>query len=326
MDYYSILGVSKKSNDVEIKKAYKKLAIKYHPDKNQSDPNTEEKFKKISKAYQTLSDKSKRKMYDLTGTDCENSLNFDPFNIFNNFFSKMNYNFPPSNFFSNNNSDDIKVEIFTSNSSNKSKYEEIKSDDIYYNLNVSLEDIYLKKIKKLVLKHKRLVDNKYIEIPIVYKIPSHMKEIIFFEEAHDKRDCNKKGDVIINIFDKEHDIFKRINNFDLLMSHSINLYDIYKGFTFTFLHLNGTNIDVKSRPESLMEQGHFYQKLEGLGLPNEEERGDLFIRYIINFPHITKIEEICDGHDYDNNNYQEMDFNKIEIKNCPYEDVYKIVD
>ena len=85
-------------------------------------------------------------------------------------------------------------------------------------------------------------------------------------------------------------------------------------------------IEVKSRPESLIEQGHFYQKLEGMGLPNEDIRGDLFIRYIVNFPRIEKIEKLCDGHDYENNDYYENDFtnidNHFELKNCPYENVY----
>ena len=54
-DYYKILGVDKKATDDELKKAYRKLALKYHPDKNQ-DPGAEEKFKEIAEAYEVLSD------------------------------------------------------------------------------------------------------------------------------------------------------------------------------------------------------------------------------------------------------------------------------
>ena len=64
MDYYSELGVSREASDAEIKKAYRKLAVEYHPDKNQGNKEAEEKFKKISEAYQTLSDEKKRKQYD----------------------------------------------------------------------------------------------------------------------------------------------------------------------------------------------------------------------------------------------------------------------
>jgi molecular chaperone DnaJ len=63
-DYYNILGVNKDSSDDEIKKSYRKLAMKYHPDKNPGDSAAESKFKEISEAYETLSDPQKRREYD----------------------------------------------------------------------------------------------------------------------------------------------------------------------------------------------------------------------------------------------------------------------
>lgn len=66
-DYYSTLGVSKGSSEAEIKKAYRKLAMKWHPDKNPGDKAAEEQFKKISEAYAVLSDSEKRKQYDTFG-------------------------------------------------------------------------------------------------------------------------------------------------------------------------------------------------------------------------------------------------------------------
>ena len=63
-DYYSVLGVSKDSSQPEIKKAYRKLALKYHPDKNQGNVDAEKKFKEISEAYHTLSDKESKYQYD----------------------------------------------------------------------------------------------------------------------------------------------------------------------------------------------------------------------------------------------------------------------
>ena len=69
-DYYEILGVSKDASDADIKKAFRKLAIKYHPDKNRDDPKAaEEKFKEINEAYSVLSDKNKRAQYDQFGPD-----------------------------------------------------------------------------------------------------------------------------------------------------------------------------------------------------------------------------------------------------------------
>lgn len=67
-DYYGILGVSREASEQEIKSAFRKLALKYHPDRNQGDRVAEDKFKEINEAYSVLSDPEKRKMYDLYGT------------------------------------------------------------------------------------------------------------------------------------------------------------------------------------------------------------------------------------------------------------------
>lgn len=67
-DYYKVLGVEKTAPEAEIKKAYKKLAFKYHPDKNPGDAKAEERFKEISEAYAVLSDKTKRTQYDQFGS------------------------------------------------------------------------------------------------------------------------------------------------------------------------------------------------------------------------------------------------------------------
>ena len=66
-DYYELLGVNRSASEEEIKKAYRKLALKYHPDRNPGDKQAEEKFKKVSEAYQVLSDAQKRSQYDQFG-------------------------------------------------------------------------------------------------------------------------------------------------------------------------------------------------------------------------------------------------------------------
>ena len=66
-DYYQILGLTKSASEQEIKKAYRKLALQYHPDKNKGDKSMEEKFKEVTKAYEVLSDPQKKQTYDQFG-------------------------------------------------------------------------------------------------------------------------------------------------------------------------------------------------------------------------------------------------------------------
>jgi len=96
-DYYEVLGVGKNATDEEIKKAYRKLAMKYHPDKNKGDKNAEEKFKEISNAYEVLSDPKKRKVYDMRGMAGVEDMGFrgytnvdDIFRNFGDIFSELN--------------------------------------------------------------------------------------------------------------------------------------------------------------------------------------------------------------------------------------------
>lgn len=92
-DYYKILGVDKNATDAQIKKEYRKLAKKYHPDVNQNDEVAANKFKEINEAYEVLSDKNKRKQYDMFGSNYNFNQgdNFDPRNFgFNSSYSTGN--------------------------------------------------------------------------------------------------------------------------------------------------------------------------------------------------------------------------------------------
>ena len=89
-DYYEILGVDRKASSEDIKKAYRKLAIKYHPDKNPGDEASEEKFKEASNAYSVLSDPEKRKMYDIRGHAGVHGMGFEGFTNMDDIFANFN--------------------------------------------------------------------------------------------------------------------------------------------------------------------------------------------------------------------------------------------
>lgn len=73
-NYYETLGIDKSTSDAEIKKAYRKQAMQWHPDKHQGDKSAESKFKEINEAYQTLSDSKKKQQYDTFGSSDFNGM------------------------------------------------------------------------------------------------------------------------------------------------------------------------------------------------------------------------------------------------------------
>tara|TARA_Y100001963_G_C6793133_1_gene456796 strand:+ start:162 stop:1205 length:1044 start_codon:yes stop_codon:yes gene_type:complete len=130
-EYYQTLGIKKDASQKEIKAAFRKLAVKYHPDKNQ-EPGAEEKFKEISEAYDILSDSEKRKSYDMFGHEGPGS-SFAEEDIFSH-FSDIFGDFGFGNF---------------SSSGNKRRNHQSKGSNVHISVNVDLEDVVSGKSKDI---------------------------------------------------------------------------------------------------------------------------------------------------------------------------------
>jgi molecular chaperone DnaJ len=134
-DYYEVLGVSKGAKADEIKKAYRKLALKFHPDRNHGDKNAEEKFKEATEAYEVLSDDNKRKTYDQFGHAGLGSSGFGgggfgdaAFHDFQDIFGGFG---------------DIFDEIFGGGSRSRRGQSRVRrGDDLRYDLEIHLEEAY----------------------------------------------------------------------------------------------------------------------------------------------------------------------------------------
>ena len=153
-DYYDLLRLNKTATQEEIKKAYRKLAMKYHPDKNKNDPNAEQKFKEISEAYSVLSDEEKRKIYDKygkKGLENNGGMNFNPNDIFQQFFGGGS---PFGSFFGFDSS--FGGHNFSSFSGSNFTKTKRKTEDIISECYLSLEELYNGKILKRKIKHARI--------------------------------------------------------------------------------------------------------------------------------------------------------------------------
>ena len=141
-NYYDILNVERMASVTEIKKSYRKLAIKYHPDKNRGDKKAEEKFKEIAQAYEVLSDTKKRAIYDqigheaftnkskYSGSSSNSGRGFqDPFDLFNQMFGGGNTDSGSSWF-----------EDLFSNTSSSRKSNIYNGEDLIYKLQISFEE------------------------------------------------------------------------------------------------------------------------------------------------------------------------------------------
>ncbi|XP_053630859.2 dnaJ homolog subfamily A member 1-like [Cherax quadricarinatus] len=337
--YYDVLGVKPSATADELKKAYRKLALKYHPDKN---PNEGEKFKLISQAYEVLSNDEKRKIYDQGG---EQALKeggsgggtfTSPMDIFDMFFG---------------------------GGMRRSREKKVK--DVIHQMNVTLEELYNGAVRKLALqKHvicskcegqggkkppekcpscrgtgmqvriqqlgpgmvsqvqsmcgecqgqgerihpkdrckncegKKVVkDRKILEVHVDKGMEDGQK--VVFSGEGDQEPGLEPGDIIIVLDEKEHPVFRRVNN-DLTMQMHIFLVEALCGFQKPIKTLDDRIIVISTIPGEVIKNGEIKAVL-GEGMPqykNPFEKGRLLIQFLVDFPshipqdRISRLEKI----------------------------------
>ena len=245
MDYYEILGVNKQSSEEDLKKAYRKLAINWHPDKNPDKKEfAEKKFKEISEAYDILKDKEKRSIYDKFGKEGlqGNAQNFNT-NFGNSADDIFKTFFESENIFNDNDNVHKTFNTFRLNGNNFNRSYNIpikkrKGSTIEYKLKCTLDELYYGKIKKLKLN--RIVNNIRINEVIEIDIQPGWKQgtKLTYENKGNCTLNENPGDVIVIIEEYIHKTFTRNNN-DLELKLNINLEDALNGFSRNIKLING---------------------------------------------------------------------------------------
>nr|ABE57132.1 heat shock protein Hsp40 [Liriomyza sativae] len=319
-DFYKVLGIARTANDDEIKKAYRKLALKYHPDKNHT-PQAEERFKEIAEAYDVLSDKKKREIYDQYGEDGlkngasgasgspggQNYFHGDARATFAQFFGSAN---PFGIFFGNNdpsgmfehtvfmggNDDDYYQQLgggaFRSQSFNNvqpSRKRQSQDPPIEHDLYVTPEEIDKGCVRKMKISRTSLAQggNQYKQekvLNINVKPGWKAGTKITFPKEGDQSPGKIPADIVFIIRDKPHLIFKRDGS-DLKYTAKVSLKQALCGTTISVPTLQGDRVQINTFGEVIKPTT--VKRITGRGLPYPRDpnlRGDLHVHFEIKFP------------------------------------------
>ncbi|MDO4594624.1 MAG: DnaJ domain-containing protein [Tissierellia bacterium] len=285
-DYYEVLGVDKKASDAEIKKAYRKLAKKYHPDLHPNDKKAQEKFTKINEAYEVLGDKEKRKKYDMFGDgyNFQQGQNFDPSQYgFGNF---GNYTYHTStegsgfsdffnSFFGSGSFTDSFGQKFQGFSDTFTKKKKKRSQKITKTIDVTILEALNGTNKSLRLKVNNQIKN--INIPIPKGIT---------EDKKIKIDGMKYGiDANIYIKVKISDDKRKLEGLNIIQKEKLAPWDAYLGCKKKITTLNEM-INIKV-PKNVSNGQKLRIKNKGY-TDSKGNTGDLYIEFIIDNPNLNE--------------------------------------
>lgn len=286
-NYYKVLGVDKKASDDEIKKAYRKLALKYHPDRNQDNKSAEEQFKKISEAYAVLGDSEKRKQYESFGSQEAFNRNFSQEDIFRGF--DLNDILRDLGGFSGSRgmrgqrrasaNDDLFSQLFRNQQYGQQQAPR-KGQSLEYNLSIGIEDAYSGAEKRISFKKD---DGGLNEMTI--KVPKGIdtgKKLRLVGKGLPGFNGGSSGDMFINITLTPHPVFTREGD-DIYIHKTITFPQAALGTSMDVKMPNGEIKRIKIPPGTqantkIRMKGFGFHKFKGTG------RGDGYVRFTIEVP------------------------------------------
>jgi curved DNA-binding protein len=279
-DYYKILGIGKNASDSEIKKAYRKLAMKYHPDHTKGDKAAEEKFKKISEAYAVLSEPEKRKQYDTFGS-ADFQQRFSQEDIFRNFdFSDI---FREFGFDGGSRTADGGFRFSfgggTPFGGHPRQQRSMKGSDLVYELPITLHDVANGSKKQISLQHQQRSEKITVTIP---KGMTSGKKLRLAGKGEPSPYGGPAGDLFIKVKVVEDPVFKAENH-DLYVYQTIKLTQALLGTQLSVPTLEGRELNLKIPPGTRHKTK---MRLTGHGLPRMKGsgKGDLFVVILIDLP------------------------------------------
>jgi DnaJ family protein B protein 4 len=277
-NYYNILEVKETASIEEIKKAYRRLSMMYHPDKNKNNPDATAKFQKISEAYETLGDEEKKKEYDAMRNN-QFVQNGNPFFDFSGLFAGMPFahmqSFGPN------------VRVF--------------HNGVQINPNASMFNKPTPIIKTLIVPIDKILtgttmpidierwimngDEKTFEHETIYiNVPKGIDDgemLIIHDKGNVLRD-DCKGDIKIFIKMENNTDFKRMG-LDLLFEKTIPLKEALCGFSFELKYISGKTYTINSNVGNIVSHG-YKRIIPGMGLTRETHTGNLIIVFNVKFP------------------------------------------
>lgn len=298
-NFYNILGVNEKATKDEIKRAYRNLQMKYHPDKNKNNPESINMTQKINEAYETLGDTQKREEYDLMRTspfmrmNSQNPHNMDvPINdIFNMMFGGASpFGMPGMQPFMPQGSG---IHVFHGGPMNFQQSMN-KPIPIMKSLQINMEQVFNGASVPLEIERWILENgNKVFEKETIYiDVPQGIdeNEMIILREKGNIISETCKGDIKINILVQNNTEFKR-SGLDLIMNKNITLKEALCGFSFELKYLNGKSYTLNNNKGNIVPSE--YKKVyPEMGLKRGEHKGNMIIFFHISFPEKLTDEQI----------------------------------